>query len=136
MSCLGLVVRLNSFRGFNLAHTWYVLEFKNYIISIYFYSKAKIQPSPQINNRRKTHAKLWKFFYLLLILWYIGANMATTSTTKVDMETDMVDENEMNSSFQKCPTMAQVSISQKKAKGKLVTKPKRLPFWFGFQAMN
>ena len=32
--------------------------------------------------------------------------------------------------------MAQVTISQKKAKGKLVTKPKRPPFWLGFQAVN
>ena len=54
--------------------------------------------------------------------------MATASTTNVDMEMDMVDENEMNNSFQKRPTMAQVTISQKKAKGKLVTKPKRPPF--------
>ena len=43
---------------------------------------------------------------------------------------------EMNSSSQKSPTMAQVTISQKKAKGKLVTKPKCPPFWLGFQAMN
>ena len=62
--------------------------------------------------------------------------MATTSTTNVDMEMGMVDENEMNFSSQKCPTMAQVTISQKKAKNKLITKSKRPPFWLGFQAMN
>ena len=100
---------------------WYILDFKNYIVSKHFYSKAKIQPSPQIKlwggnglreNRRKTHAKLWKNFYLLLILLYIGANMAATSTTNVDMDMDMVDENEIYSSSQKRPTMAQVTISQ------------------------
>ena len=32
--------------------------------------------------------------------------------------------------------MAQVTISQKKAKGKMVVEPKRPPFWLGFQAMN
>ena len=62
--------------------------------------------------------------------------MAIASTTNVDMEMGMVDENEMNSSSQKRPTMAQVTISQKKAKGKLVVEPKRPPFWLGFQAMN
>ena len=62
--------------------------------------------------------------------------MAATSTTNVDMEMGMVDENEMNSSSQKRPTMAQVTISQKKAKGKLVIEPKRPPFCLGFQTMN
>ena len=62
--------------------------------------------------------------------------MVAASTTNVDMEIGMVDENEMNSSSQKCPTMAQVTICQKKAKGRLVTEPKRPPFWLGFQAMN
>ena len=62
--------------------------------------------------------------------------MARASTTNMDMEMGMVDENEICSSSKKCPTMAQVTISQKKAKGKLVTKPKRPPFWLGFQAMN
>ena len=47
--------------------TWYVLESKNHIINIHFYSKAKIQPSPQIKlwggsglrkNRSKTHTNL------------------------------------------------------------------------------
>ena len=37
---------------------------------------------------------------------------------------------------QKCPTMVQVTVSQKKAKGKLFTKIKCHPFWFGFQAMK
>ena len=32
--------------------------------------------------------------------------MGATSTTSVDMKMGMVDENEMNSSSQKCPTMA------------------------------
>ena len=62
--------------------------------------------------------------------------MATASTTNTDMEMGMVDENEMNSFSQKRPTMAQVIISQKKAKEKLVTEPKRPPFWLRFQAMN
>ena len=58
--------------------------------------------------------------------------MAAASTANVDM----VDENEIYNSSQKCPTMAQVTISQKKAKGKLVTEPKCPPFWLRFQAMN
>ena len=62
--------------------------------------------------------------------------MAAASATNVDMEMGMVDENEINSSSQKCPTMAQVTISQKKAKEKLVIEPNRPPFWLGFQAMN
>ena len=62
--------------------------------------------------------------------------MPTASTTNVDMEMGMMDENEIYSSSQKRPTMAQITISQKKAKGKLVTKPRRPPFWLGFQAMN
>ena len=48
----------------------------------------------------------------------------------------MVDENEMNSSSQKRPTMAQVTISQKKSKGKLITESKCPAFWLGFQTMN
>ena len=62
--------------------------------------------------------------------------MAAASTTNVDMEIGMVDENEIYSSSQKCPTMAQITISQKKAKGKVVNEPKRPPFWLGFQTMN
>ena len=125
--------------------TWYVLESKNHIINIHFCSKAKIQLSPQIKlwggsglreNESKTHTNLWKNLYLLLKLWDIGEKMAAASATNVDMEMDMVDENEINSSFQKRPTMAQVTISQKKAKGELVIEPKRLPFWLGFEAMN
>ena len=123
--------------AYSVWKAWYVLESKNYTFNIYFYSKAKIQPSRQIKlwggnglreNRSKTHTKLWKFFYLLLILWYIGEKMATISATNVDMEMGMVNENEINSSSQKRPTMAQVTISQKKAKGKLVTEPKCPPF--------
>ena len=61
-----------------ICDAWYVLELKNYIINMHFYSKAKIQPSLQIKlwggyglreNRRKSHTKLWKFSYSLLILW-------------------------------------------------------------------
>ena len=62
--------------------------------------------------------------------------MGAASTTNMDMEMGMVDENEMNSSSQKRPTMAQVTISQNKAKGKLIIESKRPPFWLGFQAMN
>ena len=62
--------------------------------------------------------------------------MAAASATNVDMEMGMVDENEINSFSQKRPTMAQVTISQKKAKGKLAIEPKCPPFWLGFQAMN
>ena len=52
-----------------VCNAWYVLELKNHINRKYFYSKAKIQPSPQIklwegkglrDDRRKTNAKLWK----------------------------------------------------------------------------
>ena len=127
-----------------VCNAWYGLELKNHIDKKYFYSKAKIQPSPQIKlwggkglrkDRSKTNAKLWKKPYSLLILWYIGV-MAAASTTNVDMEMGMVDENEIYSSSQKCPTMAQITISQKKAKGKVVNEPKRPPFWLGFQPMN
>ena len=127
-----------------VCNAWYALELKNHIDREYFYSKAKIQPSPQIklwggkslrDYRRKTTEKFWKKLYSLLILWYIGA-MAAASTTNVDMEMRMVDENEIYSSSQKCPTMAQVTISQKKAKGKLVIEQKCPLFWLGFQAMN
>ena len=62
--------------------------------------------------------------------------MTAAGATNVDMEMGMVDENEMNSSSQKRPTMAQVTISQKKAKDQLVTEPKHPPFWLGFQAIN
>ena len=62
--------------------------------------------------------------------------MAAASTTNVEMEMGMVDENETISSSQKRSTMAQVTISQKKAKGKMVVEPKYPPFWLGFQAMN
>ena len=128
-----------------VCNTWYVFELKNQTISTHFYSKVKIQPSPQIKlwggyglreNRKISSTKLWKFSYLLLIFWYIGENMVVASTTNMDMEMGMVDENEINSSSQKRPTMAQVTISQKKAKGKLVVEPKRPLFWVGFQAMN
>ena len=57
--------------------------------------------------------------------------MVAASTTNVDLEMGMVDENEINNFSQKRPTMAQVTISQKKAKGKLVVEPKRPPFWLG-----
>ena len=123
----------------------YNVESKNHIIIIHFYSKDKIQSSPQIKlwggssfreNRSKTLTNLWKNLYSLLKLWYLGEKMAAASATNVDMEMAMVDENEINSSSQKRPTMAQVTISQKKAKGKLVFEPKRPPFWLGFQAMN
>ena len=62
--------------------------------------------------------------------------MVAASITNVDMEMGTVDENEMNSSSQKCPTMVQITISQKKAKDKLITESKRPHFWLGFQAMN
>ena len=127
-----------------VCNAWYVVELKNQTISTHFYPKVKIQPSPQIKlwggyglreNRKISYAKLWKISYLL-IFWYTGENMTRASTTNVDMEMGMVDENEIISSSQKRPTMAQVTISQKKAKGKLVVEPKHPPFWLGFQAMN
>ena len=34
--------------AYSVWKTWYVLESKNHTFNIYFYSKAKIQPSPQI----------------------------------------------------------------------------------------
>ena len=52
-----------------VCNAWYALELKNHIDRKYFYSKAKIQPSPQIklwrgkglrDDRRKTNAKFWK----------------------------------------------------------------------------
>ena len=117
----------------------------NQTISTNLYSKAKIQLSPQIKlwrgfglrgNRKTSSTKLWKCSYFISISLYIGENMAATSTTNVDLEMGMVDENEINNFSQKRPTMAQVTISQKKAKGKMVVEPKRPPFWLGFQAMN
>ena len=117
----------------------------NQTINTNLYSKAKIQLSPQIKlwggfdlrgNREKSSIKLWKFSYFILIFMYIGENMAAASTTNVDLEMGMADENEINNFSQKCPTMAQVTISQKKAKEKMVVEPKRPPFWLGFQAMN
>ena len=123
----------------------YAFKLKNQTISTHLYSKAKIQPSPQIKlwggyglrgNRKISSTKLWKCSYFLLIFWYIGENMAAISTTNVDLEMGMVDENEINNFSQKRPTMAQVTISQKKAKGKMVVEPKRPPFWLGFQGMN
>ena len=95
-----------------VCNAWYVLELKNHIINTHFYSKVKIQSSPQIKlwggyglreNRKISHTKLWKFSYLLLIFWYIGANMAAASTPNVDMEMGMVDENEINSCSQNAP---------------------------------
>ena len=120
------------------------VELKNQTTSKHFYSKAIIQPSPQIKlwggygfraNRKTSYTKLWKIPHLLIFL-HIGENMAAASTTNVEVEMGMVDENEIISSSQKRPTMAQVTISQKKAKGKMVVEPKRPPFWLGFQAMN
>ena len=117
----------------------------NQTISTNLYSKAKIQLSPQIKlwggyglrgNRKTSSTKLWKCSYFISISLYIGKNMAAVSTTNVDLEMGMVDENEINNFSQKRPTMAQVTISQKKAKGKMVVEPKRPPFWLGFQAMN
>ena len=63
--------------------------------------------------------------------------MATASTLNNDVDLCMMDENETNSASQKLPkSRAQVTISQKKAKGKLIFESKRPPFWLGFQAMN
>ena len=56
-----------------VCNAWYVLELKNHIINTHFYSKVKIQSSPQIKlwggyglreNRKISHTKLWKFSYL------------------------------------------------------------------------
>ena len=57
--------------------------------------------------------------------------MAAASATNVDTEMGMVDENEINSSSQKRPTMAQVTISQKKAKGNWSLNQNALPFGLG-----
>ena len=92
----------------------------NQTISTNLYSKAKIQLSPQIKlwggyglrgNRKTSSTKLWKCSYFILISLYIGENMAAASTTNVDLEMGMVDENEINNFSQKRPTMAQVTIS-------------------------
>ena len=49
----------------------------------------------------------------------------------------MVGENDViNTVAHKWPTMAQVTVSQKKAKAKLLFGAKRPPFWLEFQAMN
>ena len=91
-----------------------VVELKNQTTSKHFYSKAIIQPSPQIKlwggyglreNRKTSYTKLWKIPHLLTF-WHIGENMAAASTTNVEMEMGMVDENEIISSSQKRPTMA------------------------------
>ena len=55
--------------------------------------------------------------------------MATESTTNIAKDTYMIDENEMdNTVSQKHSTMAQVTMSQKKAKGKLFSETKCPPF--------
>ena len=112
---------------------------------IFFFSSTTFHLSPQIKlsggndleiNRSKAQEKLWQSIYILFVLLHIIANMATTSTSNMGMEMCMMDENEINSASQKHLTMAQTTISQKKAKGKLIIESKRPPFWLGFQAMN
>ena len=77
----------------------------NQTISTNLYSKAKIQLSPQIKlwggfglrgNRKTSSTKLWKRSYFISISLYIGENMVAASTTNVDLEMGMVDENEIN----------------------------------------
>ena len=63
--------------------------------------------------------------------------MATARTTNNANDICMMDENEIdNTMSQKRPTVAQVTVSQKKVKGKLFSETKCPPFWLGFQAMN
>ena len=88
-------------------------------------------------KRSKTKVKLCKIFHSPFVLWHRTKKMAATSTTNNDEDLYMMDENETNSASQKRPkSMAQVTISQKKAKGKLIFEYKHPPFWLGFQAMN
>ena len=84
----------------------------NQTINTNLYSKAKIQLSPQIKlwggfglrgNREKSSIKLWKCSYFILIFMYIGKNMAAASSTNVDLEMGMADENEINNFSQNTP---------------------------------
>ena len=98
------------------------------IFVTYFFSNITIHLSPQIKlwegigveiRRSKTKVKLCKIPHSSYVLWHRIENMTATSTTNHDIDFCLMDENEMNSALQKHPTMAQVTISQKKAKSKL-----------------
>ena len=116
------------------------------ILVTYFFSNTSIHLSPQIKlwegigvevKRRKTKVKLCKVLHSSFVLWQRTEKMAAASTTNNDMDLCMMDENKTNSASLKRPkSMAQVTISQKKAKGKLIFESKCPPFWLGFQAMN
>ena len=85
----------------------------------------------------KIKVKLWKILHSSFVSWHKTKKMAAASTLNNDVDLCMMDENEINSASQKRPkSMAQITISQKKAKGKLIFESKCPPFWLGFQAMN
>ena len=118
-------------------------KFAAEILVIYFFNTI-IHLSPQIKlwggismetRRSKTKVKLCKIPYSSYVLWHKTENMVVASTTNHDANVHcLMDENEMNSISQKHPTMAQVIISQKKAKGKFIFESKHPPFWLGFQS--
>ena len=116
------------------------------ILVTYFFSNTSIHLSPQIKlwegigvevKRNKTKIKPCKILHSSFVSWHKTEKMATASTTNNDVDLCMMDENETNSVAQKrLKSMAQVIISQKKAKGKLIFESKSPPFLLGFQAMN
>ena len=116
------------------------------ILVTYFCSITTFHLSPQIKlskgigvevKRSKTKVKLCKILHSSFVSWHKTEKRAATRTTNNDVDLCMMDENETNSASQKCPkSMAQATISQKRAKGKLIFELKCPSFWLGFQAMN
>ena len=110
----------------------------------YFFSKSKYQSNPKIKlwgghdlemTRSEAIEKSYITLYLCIVLCH--RKMAASSTTNNGQDICMMGEIDViNNTMQKSPTMAQITISQKKAKAKLFSRAKRPPFWLGFQAMN
>ena len=123
----------------------YKCKFFVRVVITYLLSKIVIQLGPQIKlwkrgnveiEGSKNIAKLEKNAYFCHVLWYRKGIMGAASTTNVAKDSCMMDENEVdNGMLQKRQTMAQVTMSQKKAKGKLLFETKFPFFWLGFQVM-
>ena len=86
-----------------------------------------------VNLRSKILVKQIKNLYLLHALCQIGLHIVVASTTNHEKDICMMNENDVeNCVSQKRPTIAQVTMSQKKAKGKLFFEAKHPPFLLGF----
>ena len=102
------------------------------------------QRSPQIKLwgggnlkmvRSKTVAKLYKILNVSILL--CTRKMVAARSSNNEQDTYMIGENDIiHNVAQKCPTIAQVTMSQKKVKAKLFPEAKWPPFWLRFQDMN